>query len=67
MKDVEAINRTDGTVLFDDGTMMHVDNWYDDSGDDCAPEDATFCVIEDEQTGGDWNVDLTQFEKENVQ
>ncbi len=25
MKDVEAINRNDGTVLFDDGTMMYVD------------------------------------------
>ena len=67
MKDVDAINRNDGTVLFDDGTMMHVDDWYDDSGDECNPKDATFCVIEDEQIGGYWNVDLTQFEKANVQ
>ncbi len=67
MKDVEAVNRTDGTVLFDDGTMTYVDSWYDDSGDECAQEDATFCVIEDAQTGGYWNVNLTQFEKANVQ
>ncbi len=67
MKDVEAINCTEGIVLFDDGTMMYVDNWYDDSGDDCDPSDATFCVIEDVQTGGYWNVNLTQFEKVNVQ
>jgi hypothetical protein len=50
----------------------------DDSGDDCAPEDATFCVIEDINyggywvgtgwvLGGYWNVNLTQFEKANVQ
>jgi len=62
-KEVEAIHRQDGIALFTDGTMMHIDNWYDDSGDDCAPEDATFCVFEDIRTGGYWNVDLTQFER----
>ena len=65
MKDVEAINRNDGTVLFDDGTMMHVDDWYDDSGDDCTPEDASFCVARD----GDqyWSIDLSKFERTETQ
>ena len=67
MKDVEAINREEGTALFDDGTMMYVDTWYDDSGDDCEPEDASFCVIKDIHTGGYWNVDLSKFEKTRTQ
>lgn len=66
-KDVEAINREEGIALFDDGTMMYVDDWYDDSGDECAPKDASFCVIRDDETWGYWNVDLSKFEKARTQ
>jgi hypothetical protein len=61
MKQVEAINRQDGIALFDDGTCCYIDDWYDDSGDTCVPEDATFCVARD---GFDyWSIDLSKFER----
>ncbi len=67
MKDVEAINRTDGTALFNDGTMMYVDDFYDDSGDECDPEDASFCVIKDDDLQKYWSVDLSKFERTKTQ
>ncbi len=65
MKDVEAINRADGTALFDDGTMMDIDDWYDDSGDSCEPEDASFCVARERDRY--WSIDLSKFERTETQ
>lgn len=57
VKDVEAVHRENGIALFNDGTTAEIIDWYDDSGDYCEPEDATFCVARD---GFDyWSIDLS--------
>lgn len=62
MKDVEAVHRQKGIVLFDDGTTMKVADWYDDSGDICGPDDATFAVCGNIRSGF-WTIDLSKFER----
>ena len=45
--------------------LTAIDDWYDDSGDDCTPEDASFCVARE----GDqyWSIDLSKFERTEKQ
>lgn len=42
--DVIAIHRGLELAHFDDGTTMSITDWYDDSGDECEIEDATFAT-----------------------
>lgn len=65
MKDVEAINRAEGICLFDDGSSMEVDSWWDDSGDECEPEDAAFAVARERDRY--WSIDLSKFERTPTQ
>jgi hypothetical protein len=41
---VIAIHRDLELAHFDDGTTMSITDWYDDSGDECEIEDATFAI-----------------------
>jgi hypothetical protein len=65
MKDVEAVNRAIGICLFDDGSSVEVDSWWDDSGDECKPKDATFAVARERDRY--WSIDLSKFERTPTQ
>jgi hypothetical protein len=66
VKDVEAVHRENGIALFNDGTTAEIIDWYDDSGDYCEPEDASFAIVGDIRTGY-WTIDLSKFEKVKTQ
>ncbi|MEM7528850.1 MAG: hypothetical protein AAF416_14430 [Pseudomonadota bacterium] len=59
---IEQINRATGLVVFADNTIGQVLNWIDDDGDDCEPEEAVICVVENESRRGVfWTIDISRF------
>ena len=44
MADVEAVNRNERLALLDDGTVINIEAWQDESGDECDPARASFAI-----------------------
>jgi hypothetical protein len=59
---VEALNIGQSAALLSDGQIVPVTNWLDD-GDDCDPQDATFCVCGPCKNGLWYLVDLSEMKE----
>lgn len=44
MTDIEAVNRNEGLALLNDGSVISIDTWQDESGDECDPAQAAFAI-----------------------